>query len=282
MMRRVFLPVIMLLVIQPALAASTTTGPHFSAELIPESRAPAPGKQCTLALVIKPEQGWHIYWRNPGEAGLPPQPQWQLPAGFSAGALKHPVPSEQIVDGLISNIHENRVALLTDLSVPDAVATGTPVPVGLKVRMAICTMGHCIPHRLSLNLRLVAGNGTLDEQQAGLFREARAALPVPLGKPGTYEFTASTLSLSLPLPVTGDITSVQVFFDGDGVVAHGRQRFTRGGGGLTITMSRKGIPVGASISGVVRIVHPDQDARTAIEGYRFTAKPMESAQAAHG
>lgn len=281
-MPRCLLLILVLLLAPPVLAARSTAGPHFTAKLVAESRTPAPGKRLTLALVINPDKGWHIYWKNPGEAGLPPQPHWKLPAGFSAGELRHPVPSEQDVDGLISNIHEHRAVLLTNLSVPDAVTPGTPIPVGLNLRLAVCTQGHCIPHRLSLGLRLMVGDGIPDLQQAGLFRQARAALPVPLKQPGSYKITASTLNLLLPLPAPGDISSAHVFFDGNGVVAHGDQRLSTRSGTFSITMSRKGIPVGPSLSGVVRVVHSGQGAHTSVEGYRFIARPIEAAPAVHG
>ncbi len=38
-------------------------------------------------------QNWHVYWRNPGDSGLPPEVAWTLPAGFSAGPLQWPAPS---------------------------------------------------------------------------------------------------------------------------------------------------------------------------------------------
>lgn len=279
---RILAFVVVLLGSFPVWAAGTTTGPHFTARLVAESRSPAPGKHLTMALVINPERGWHIYWKNPGESGLPPRARWRLPAGFSAGELKHPVPTQQLVDGMISNIHEHRVVLLTDLSVPDTVTPGTPVPIGLNVRLAICNVGHCIPHTLSLSRHLVAGDGTPDPRQALLFHRARAALPLPVKKPGKYTLSAAGLSLLLPLPASGEISSAQVFFDGDGVVAHGVQRVSTGKGRISITMSRKGIPVGASLSGVVRVVRSGQAGRHSIEGYRFTAMPAAAAPAAHG
>ena len=46
------------------------------------SVAPASTLWVDLHLAIKP--GWHVYWRNPGDSGLPTTIDWQLPAGFSA------------------------------------------------------------------------------------------------------------------------------------------------------------------------------------------------------
>lgn len=36
--------------------------------------------------------GWHIYWRNPGGAGLATEIRWQIPEPFVAGDLQWPLP----------------------------------------------------------------------------------------------------------------------------------------------------------------------------------------------
>src|SRR5437870_1574840 len=49
------------------------------------SIAPAATLWIDVRFAIKP--GWHIYWRNPGDSGLPTAIRWDLPAGFSAGNI---------------------------------------------------------------------------------------------------------------------------------------------------------------------------------------------------
>jgi thiol:disulfide interchange protein DsbD len=43
-----------------------------------------------LALRFRMEEGWHIYWRNPGDSGLPPDIKLTLPAGVTAGEPRWP------------------------------------------------------------------------------------------------------------------------------------------------------------------------------------------------
>ncbi|TMG83842.1 MAG: thiol:disulfide interchange protein, partial [Betaproteobacteria bacterium] len=54
----------------PAVAAPVRTA-HVEAELVPEQTALAPGRPLTVALRLVMERGWHTYWQNPGESGLP-------------------------------------------------------------------------------------------------------------------------------------------------------------------------------------------------------------------
>ena len=53
-----------------------------------EGPAPA-GGEVELAIQMIPAPGWHGYWLNPGDAGLPMEVKWQLPPRFAAGPLRH-------------------------------------------------------------------------------------------------------------------------------------------------------------------------------------------------
>ena len=45
-----------------------------------------PGKPVWVGLQLAHQPGWHSYWKNSGDSGLPTQLQWTLPAGVVAGA----------------------------------------------------------------------------------------------------------------------------------------------------------------------------------------------------
>src|SRR5207237_1410434 len=77
-MRRLLIFLALLLV--PALAQARGIEP----QLVAEGPAP-PGGEIELALHMRTKPGWHGYWLNPGDAGLPMEVSWQLPKGFAAG-----------------------------------------------------------------------------------------------------------------------------------------------------------------------------------------------------
>ena len=66
-----------------------------------------------LGFDIQLEAEWHLYWANPGDGGLAPSARWDLPKGFTAGPLIHPVPEKSVKDGFTSLTHGGRVLLLT-------------------------------------------------------------------------------------------------------------------------------------------------------------------------
>ena len=49
-----------------------------------------PGKPFRVGVHLKIASGWHTYWKNPGDAGLPISIQWQLPPGWKASPSSVP------------------------------------------------------------------------------------------------------------------------------------------------------------------------------------------------
>ena len=147
MLKRLILLLALLLL--PALAQSRGIEPR----LVAEGPAP-PGGEVELAIHMRPAPGWHGYWLNPGDAGLPMDVQWQLPKGFAAGALRYPVPTRLTVAGLMNYVFERDYAVLVRLKVP-ADASGT-VPVRANARWLACTDKICVPEQGDLSLEATA------------------------------------------------------------------------------------------------------------------------------
>src|SRR5690349_11604481 len=111
MLRRILL--LMALLLAPAMASARGIEP----ELVAEGPASA-GGEVELAIHMRTNPGWHGYWLNPGDAGLPMDVKWQLPAGFVAGQLRYPVPTRLTVAGIMNYVYEKDYAVLVRLKVP--------------------------------------------------------------------------------------------------------------------------------------------------------------------
>ena len=70
----------------PASAAPVNAG-HARVELISEREAALPGETVYAALKMDLDNGWHVYWRNAGDAGLPPQVLVQPGSDIKADAV---------------------------------------------------------------------------------------------------------------------------------------------------------------------------------------------------
>src|SRR6266567_530539 len=163
----------------PAVAAPVRTA-HVEAELVPEQTALSPGRPLTVALRLAMERGWHTYWQNPGESGLPTTLTWKLPDGLSAGPIQWPPPRALPVGPLTNYGYEGEVLLLTDIvAVPDFLS-GRTVTLNVRADWLVCKE-ICIPEGANLSLALPVANGAEpDPRWAGAIARTRATLPRPL------------------------------------------------------------------------------------------------------
>ncbi len=181
------------------------------ARLVAESEALVPGRTVTLGLHMAMKPGWHVYWRNPGDSGLPPEMAWRLPEGFSVGPVQWPVPERIPVQTLMNFGYEGAVTLLVPLAVPESARAGETVRLSGTLSYLVCEE-ICIPGSAELSLDLpVASTADPASGQAALFARARAALPETA--PGSYHTTRAgdRLVLHLDRPGLAGVTEAAFF-----------------------------------------------------------------------
>jgi DsbC/DsbD-like thiol-disulfide interchange protein/cytochrome c biogenesis protein CcdA len=216
MLRRFLFFIVLLLA--PAIAQARGIEP----ELVAEGPAPA-GGDVELAIQMRTNPGWHGYWLNPGDAGLPMDVKWQLPRGYSVGPLRYPVPSRLTVAGIMNYVYEKDYAVLVRLKVPIA-ASGT-VPIRAEAHWLACTDRICVPEQGELALNLPVGSGTPLRAQ---FDEWRRALPRPLASQAKFEIAGDRLRVAIPLPRRVEVEEPYLFAAEDGPVDYaGQQHFRR-------------------------------------------------------
>jgi thiol:disulfide interchange protein/DsbC/DsbD-like thiol-disulfide interchange protein len=146
-------------------------------ELLPEPSTVRPGETFEVLLRMRLSPGWHTYWMNPGDSGLPTALQWQLPPGVTAGPLAWPVPKRLPVGPLMNYGYEGEVMLPVRLSVPAGFAAPV-LEVSAQAEWLVCREV-CIPESAPIAFRLpVATIASLpDPRHAAAFASVRAALP---------------------------------------------------------------------------------------------------------
>jgi len=160
-----------------AQASSVVTTPQVRAELV--AHAPegiAPGKSFWLGLLIRHQPGWHTYWRNPGDSGLPTMLTWVLPAGVKAGDIDWPAPHRLPFGSLVNYGYEETIVLPVPVQV-DADFGGKQVDVQLRADWLVCKV-ECIPESGEFRLTLPTHASVVTHRAA--FEAAFAAQPVTL------------------------------------------------------------------------------------------------------
>ncbi|MGI8611350.1 MAG: protein-disulfide reductase DsbD family protein [Sphingomicrobium sp.] len=228
MVRRLL--ILFALLLTPAIAEARGIDP----QLVAEGPAP-PGGEVELAIHMRTKPGWHGYWRNPGDAGLPMAVEWKLPPGFAAGPLRYPVPTRLTIAGLMNYVYERDYAVLVRLKVPPD-ARGR-VPIRADARWLACTDKICVPESGSFALTLPVGSGV---SQRARFDEWRRALSQPLLSPARFELAGQKLRVAIPLPSDVALGEPYVFAITDGPVDYaGEQHFRRTGDTLIAELPRR-------------------------------------------
>lgn len=125
------------------------------------------------ALEIRLEDGWHTYWRFPGEAGIPTAADFGASSGLASARLRFPVPERYSDPYATSIVYHDRIVLPIDLEP----AAGETAPVlRAQVSFGVCRE-ICMPGEAQLELPLGDGGPDFSARQA--ISAARAALPQP-------------------------------------------------------------------------------------------------------
>jgi thiol:disulfide interchange protein/DsbC/DsbD-like thiol-disulfide interchange protein len=234
----------------PGIAHAQAT-PHIGADLFVETRAPAPGQPVRIAFRMEPERGWHGYWINPGDSGLPASVEWEAPAGVRFTQLRHPAPTLLDILGIASYVHEGPFSLLATMTVPAGLAPGTILPITAKLSWLACSDSLCVPESASLAATLQVGEGAPDAEGARIVRQAAAALPAPV--PGaTHARRDGQWVIDIPGPLRIDPARARLYPAGDGWFGAGAaQTIERTSGGLRVRVAPLGAAPADVFSGVI-------------------------------
>ena len=248
-----FLRVLFCLLLTPVLLAvprlaAADAGPSVSttnvtARLVSDVRSIAPGQSFSVALVLDIRDGWHTYWRNPGDSGQATKIVWALPAGFTAGDIEWPTPHRFELPPLVNYGYAKEAVHLVTITAPSDLPAGRRVDFDAKVSWLVCA-DLCIPETAQLHLTLpssasAAAGASLDTEHASLFTDARKELP-GTAPATTAEVRGDRIVLTLGKDWGGTLAQIQslAFFPyDDGVIEYAApQTVTRGTGALELAI----------------------------------------------
>ncbi len=154
-----------------------------NARIVASSGSVMPGDSLWIAVEIDLPEGWHTYWRNPGDSGAPPTLDYSLPSGVTLGPIRWSKP-ELIPFGPLINIgYKNSAVFAQRMTVSDQFGEET-LPITLKGRWLVCA-DVCIPESGELALTLPVGMSSESGQSLAsneaYFESLASTWPSPLG-----------------------------------------------------------------------------------------------------
>ncbi len=242
-------------------ASPAAASERVSASLVGETGTATPGGSFWVALRLDIAEGWHTYWRNPGDSGEPTRIDWQLPEGVVASDIHWPAP-EAIPYGPLVNFGYHGTAWhLVKMTVPEDWPADRPLELRAAASWLVCK-DICIPEGADLDLRLApAGISVPQRAGAAALAMARARLPAPFEgqatfaaqPPGADGRAGTQLVLTLAgVDPPSDATTAYFFPDAWGAVDPvAPQRLERSGGAVHLAMAAGTEPPKDTLGGVL-------------------------------
>jgi DsbC/DsbD-like thiol-disulfide interchange protein len=130
-------------------------------------------------------EGWHTYWRTPGDAGVVPTIDFSASGNLGPAAVSFPVPT-RLDDGFtVTNVYEADVVLPVSAAVIDR---RRPVDLVAHLSIGVCS-DVCVPDTIEARLTVPAGEN--DTAAAATLADAGKAVP-GAAEPGVFALTAVT------------------------------------------------------------------------------------------
>lgn len=175
--------------------------PPIRVELISEDSSIQPDHPFWVGIHIKLQEGWHSYWKNPGDAGMPTAVTWELPQGLTASSIIWPTPEKFTNESLTGYGYHDEVLLLTQITPSkDLISLDPSMQLKANVQWLVCSDAFCIPgdSDIALDLPINRAAPQKNQQYADLFANARALLPEKMINVQA-SFDGKSIELHLPI-----------------------------------------------------------------------------------
>ncbi len=160
------------------LASQHASDAHTQVDLVSEMKAVNPGTSFQMGLLMQPEKGWHLYWKNPGDFGLAPTIKWNVPTEINVEPFLFPTPERIQTDSFVTYGYTDAVLFPIEVHISPNVSLHSNQKLDAQVEWLACKE-ECVPGKASLSFSLpVDEKSEIDPNQAELFKKARKTLPV--------------------------------------------------------------------------------------------------------
>ncbi len=271
-----------LLIASPAahpLSGNVVATDNVKARLVSEANAIVPGQSVWVALELDIRDGWHTYWRNPGDSGQATSLAWSLPPGFTAGEIVWTTPHRFELPPLVNYGYAKHAVHLVEVTAPKDLKLGRTVLLQAKASWLVCS-DVCVPEDANLQLNLpVSATAAADPAEAAIFAAARSDLPTPEPASSSARLQNGQLVITLGKtwgPALSQIESLAFYPYDEGSIEYGApQVLTRSRDAVELAV-KAGYqpPRGGTIRGVLLA--------TETSGGKSVAVPMEIAATFNG
>lgn len=171
------------------------------ASLVADVTSVHAGETFHAGILLRIRPGWHVFWKDPGEAGIPTTVDLRVPATFTRGDLQWPVPVGFRQPGdLLGYGYADWVILAASVQAPRSLPAGQGAPIRAHVEWLTCER-LCEPGKADLELMLPLGGDRTPTDVDELFASWERRLPIAFDDPD------QPLSIEVEPEAEGDATT---------------------------------------------------------------------------
>ena len=187
-------------------AARSVSERPATARLVSDVRSLRPGDTFRVGVLLEMQPGWHIYWKNPGEAGLPTSVRFDAPAGIEIGPLEWPTPQQFAQPGdILGYGYEHDALFIATVRASSTLKPGSEVVISAEAGW-LCCEKVCVPGKSALTLTLPIRDRT-EPGDVALFESWVPKVPVDIREAASI--AAVRISGDLKAPAS-DPTSFEI------------------------------------------------------------------------
>jgi len=159
---------------------NSTSGPHLTASIIADQGSVSPGSTFSLGIKFTLDPEWHIYWKNPGDSGLPPSFSWTQSEEVAIESPLWPYP-QRITTGPLVNYGYGSVTIPFHAKVSSSIQSSS-IWARAHLQWLVCK-DECLPGEgtIAITLPVTKPSGA-PSQHAREFENAFRSLPTPLDR----------------------------------------------------------------------------------------------------
>ena len=251
---------------------------HTLATLAAEKSEAEPGSTVWIALKHEPKEGWHTYWKNPGDSGIQTIINWSLSDGSTIGETLYPVPHPLPFGPLTNYGYDAPSILLTPITIPSEYQAPT-YPVKASIEWLICEV-ECIPQFGEFSFDIQIGENTISAENRSIFTEARTKMPEPAFWDASLSIApeAAELVVYMDAEETSDLSDAYFFPDQEGILDYAApQTFRISEDGLVLSLTRlKGSVAPEAISGILKLTIGDHVTAVEVDPERHIVESISN------
>ena len=161
------------------LGLSPARAAHTHVTLLLAADTARPGDTVLAGIELQMDPGWHTYWQNPGESGIPTQIKWNLPPGVTAGDIQWPLPHKLPPAEVTTYGYVDDVMLVVPLKLAADLKPGQPLTLEADLTWLEC-QDQCIPGKTNVTTTLNLGPQNQPSTNAALITAWQQKVPAPV------------------------------------------------------------------------------------------------------